>query len=280
METVKDLELGDAVEVFAFGQRGRWLALQLLVLAVAVSGLILGGTTTLLIEAPTTSAVLISRLMLSIGIVSLILGVWLVPRLAKARGAGLSLTLHQGGLARQRDRDWEVIRWGDIVGLRQQFEWIDDKTFPRKRYRRVGRVATTDGWFDLPYDHIAALWPIIEEQTRPLAWQRMIAAFERREPFAFGGVVASVDGFTIGNERLQWSQVQLIEDGGRTLRLHTDFGGTVLDRFSVSFVGVLSELCEQMWSHEGNADAIPRTLPPAPPPVLTRAAIPTARLVR
>ncbi|MBL8620266.1 MAG: hypothetical protein JNK64_03155 [Myxococcales bacterium] len=275
-----ETELGEVVHEFRLGHRGRWLALQALVLGIAMLSLAMGGLALMLMPQPTALALVVARIMVGGGVAVLLVGAVLVPRAAHARGAGLALRIHTGGLVQVRDRKAEATRWQDVVDVREQLERVDYTTSPRTRYRWVGRIATARGTFELPREAGRSTLALVEAQARPHVWRRMISAFDQGAEFAFGAIVASRTGLTVGAERLAWSHVQLVTEEEHTLRVHTDFGGTVVDRFAVSFHTVLAELCEQVWTHDGDVAAIPRTLPPAPPPVLTLAPLPAARLVR
>lgn len=275
-----EAELGEVVHVFRLGHRGRWLALQMLVLGIAMTSLVMGGMALLLMTQPTELSLLVARVMVGGGVVLLLIGAGLVPRMARARGAGLALQVHAGGLLRVRDRAREATRWQDVLGVREQLHRVDSTTTPRTVYPWVGRIDATAGTFDLPLAAGRATLALVEAQARPHAWRRMLAAFERGGEFAFGAVIASPAGLRIGAERLAWAHVQLVTEEDHTLHVHTDFGGTVVDRFAVSFPTVLAELCEQVWTHEGDVSAIARALPPPSPPTLTLAPLPSARLVR
>ncbi|MEZ4400105.1 MAG: hypothetical protein R3B06_08805 [Kofleriaceae bacterium] len=276
---VSETSLGPVVQTFFVGLRGRWLALQFAVLAVATSALAMGGLAWWLMDAPPPRAVMVARLMVGGGLGLLLVGAVLVPRVARARGAGVALRIHVGGVVRVRDHLREATRWQDITGVREQLPYAEQTGFATRRYLWVGRVDTAAGSFDLPAQAGHATCALIEAQARPFVWQRMLAAFDRGDPFSFGAVLASPAGLQIGAERLAWPNVQFVTDdeAPSLLRVHTDVGGTRVKRFEVVFPSVLAELCEQVWANGNTVAGIARTLPAAPLPLPGGAALPTAR---
>lgn len=166
-----------------------------------------------------------------------------------------------------------------MLGVRERLEQCETAMTGTRICPWMGRLITAHGHFDLDFDGARALLATVETQARPHAWRRMIAAFDRGEPFEFGAVVADVDGLRVGTERMRWAQVQLMTEEGHRLRVHTDLGDTVIDRFAVSFRTVLATLLEEVSTHAGDVRAIARTLPRPPPPAPARGDLPVARRI-
>lgn len=271
-------DLGEVVCEYHLGQRRSWLALQAIVIFPGMLAVVLGLIAALIGKhdsglRPATGIAIVAA-----GMAVIVVGAVVLPRAARRRGGGMNIVVRQRGFVREHGHDWEVVRWDQILGLRIQLERVEVELTRRVIYPWTARVVTPLGEFDFPETGGGRRIAEVVDQARPHVWKRMIEAFDQGRPFTFGVVSASTHGLQIGNERLAWKNVQLVEEDGHKLRIHTDFGGTVVDRVGVSFLSVLRELAEQVWSRQGNVSAIPRELPPAELPVRRKARLPEARL--
>ena len=73
-----ETELGEVVHEFRLGHRGRWLALQALVLGIAMLSLAMGGLALMLMPQPTALALVVARIMVGGGVAVLLVGAVLV----------------------------------------------------------------------------------------------------------------------------------------------------------------------------------------------------------
>jgi|GEM_PF-3061890 len=252
--------LGAIVREVELGQRGGWLALQAVVIfagLIVVAG-VLGAAHRGDADHRLSTATELP--LVAVGLALILGGILIVPRVSR-RSDGAALVIHQHGFIRQHGAGRIAVRWDEVLGLRVQRERIETSYNLRTVYPWTTWITTAIGTLELGVEQGGpALAEIVDEQARPQVWKRMLTAFDAGGGFWFGSVLASPHGLQIGNEKLAWEHVQLVEDAGHQLRIHTDFGGTVVDRVGVSFSSVLAELAEQVWARQGDVAKLARTL--------------------